>query len=92
MPVTTFVQSPHNERNQKDSIYGGIHHPIDRKDWYKHPGAQECINGEAQGLIANYTWDYSKVVPRKEPINVGRLMTLLSIKHLTPELRNPVQR
>ena len=75
-------------------IYAGIHHLIDRKDWGKHAGAQECIDGEARGLISNGTWDYQEVVSRKEllarkePLNIGRLMTILSIKHFeTPELR-----
>ena len=68
--------------------------PIDRKRWRKHAGAQKCINGEAQGLISHGAWDYTKVAPRenllarKEPLNIGRLMTLLSIKNFeVPELR-----
>ena len=64
-----------------------IHQPIERKDWHKHAGAQECNDGKAKGLISNGTRDYEEVVPRKdllarkEPLNIGRLMTLLSIKH-----------
>ena len=82
MPVTTFVQSPRNQHVQEDSVFAGIHHLIDRRDWHKRQGAQECIDGEARGLMANDTWDFAEVVPRKtlmsrnEPINVGRLMTL----------------
>ena len=94
MPVRPFVPEPHSPRVQSDSIFAGIHHLIDRKDWHKHAGAQECIDGEARGLIANGTWNYAEVVSRKdlmarkEPINVGRLMTILSIKlYEIPELR-----
>ena len=94
MPVVPFVQHAHSSRDKGESVYAAIHQPIDRKDWHKHAGAQECIKGEAQGLISNGTWDYTNVVPRKdllarkEPLNIGRLMTLLSIKHFeVPELR-----
>ncbi|CAE7545185.1 RE1 [Symbiodinium sp. CCMP2592] len=41
MPITTFVQSPHSQRDQKDSVFAGIHHPIDRKDWHRHPGGPQ---------------------------------------------------
>ena len=97
MPVVKASPLKHVPRvplKEQEMIYAGIHHLIDRKDWGKHAGAQECINGEASGLIANGTWDYEDVVPRKsllarkEPLNIGRLMTILSIKHFeTPELR-----
>ena len=46
------------------------------------------------GILENGTWDYKEVVARdellsrKEPIHVGRLMTILSVKHWeAPELR-----
>ena len=45
-------------------------------------------------VLANGTWDYSEVIPRedlmkrKEPFNIGRLMTILSVKHWeSPSLR-----
>ena len=88
MPVTPFVQHVHVPRDRGDSVYAAIHQPIERKDWHKHAGAQECIDGEAKGLISNRTWDYEEVVPRqdllarKEPLNMGCLVTLLSIKHV----------
>ena len=70
-PVTTFVQSSHNQRVQDDSIYAGIHHLIDRKDWRKHPGVQECSDGEARDLMSNNTWDFAEVVPRKAFMSRG---------------------
>ena len=75
MPVTPFVQ------------HAAIHQPIERNDWHKHAGVQECVDGEVKELISKGTWDYEEVVPRKdllarkEPLNIGYLMTLLSIKH-----------
>ena len=70
---------PHHE-----ALFAGICHLLDRKEWGKYAGAQECIDREANGLVANGTWNYEDVVPRKElldrktPLNIGRLMTLLS--------------
>ncbi|CAE7029195.1 GIP [Symbiodinium natans] len=94
MPSSPHCHVPRTPPKDQEMIYAGIHHLIDRKDWGKHAGAQECIDGEAKGLISNGTWDYREVVSRrdllarKEPLNIGRLMTILSIKHFeTPELR-----
>ena len=78
----------------ESTVFAGVHHLIDRRDWQKRAGYQAAIDKEANGLIANQTWSYDEVVPRdvllarKEPLNVGRLMTILSNKHFeTPELR-----
>ena len=67
---------------------------LDRKDWHKHPGWEEAIAKEAGGILENGTWNYDEVVARedllqrKTPVHVGRLMTILSVKHWeTPELR-----
>eukprot|EP00439_Symbiodinium_sp_Y106_P001290 s2641_g1.t1 len=94
VPSSPHCHVPRAALKDQEMIYAGIHHLIDRKDWGKHAGAQECIDGEARGLISNGTWDYQEVVSRKEllarkePLNIGRLMTILSIKHFeTPELR-----
>ena len=77
-----------------ESVYAGVHLLLDRKDWHKHPGYQEAIDKEVNGILENGTWDYSEVIPRselmkrKEPMHVGRLMTILSVKHWeTPSLR-----
>ena len=97
MPVMPFEQhehAPNDAPPPTEEVYAAIHQLLDRKDWGKYPGAQECIDGEANGLIDNGTWNYEEVVPRKEllerktPLNIGRLMTILSIKHWeTPALR-----
>ena len=49
---------------------------------------------ERDGVLENGTWDYSEVIPReelmkkKEKINVGKVMTILSVKHWeSPQLR-----
>ena len=68
-------------------MFAGVRHLIDRRDWHKHVGRQQAIDKEANGLIAIQTWSYEEVVPRdvllarKEPLNIGRLMTMPSIKH-----------
>ena len=90
MPVVKASPLKHVPRlppKEQEMIYAGIHHLIDRKDWGKHAGAQKCINGEARN------WDLGlqrrgSTLAHKEPLNIGRLMTILSIKHFeTPELR-----
>ena len=92
---TTATEHVHNELSpEQQEVLAGVHMLLDRKDWHKHPGAQEAIDKEASGLLANDTWSYDEVVPREElmksktPLNIGRVMTILSIKHWeTPELR-----
>ena len=71
-----------------------MHLLLDRKDWSKHEGWRKAIDKELQGILENGTWDYKEVVARdellsrKEPMHIGRLMTILSVKHWeTPELR-----
>ena len=62
------------------------------------PGAQDAIDNEVNGLVANGTWTFDEVISKedllarckknKEHINIASLMTILSIKHWeTPELR-----
>ena len=102
MPTVPAVDAQHipNELSpEQQKILAGVHMLIDRKDWqpgirHKRPGAQEAIDKEASGLLSNDTWSYDDVVPREElmksktPLNIGRVMTILSIKHWeTPELR-----
>ena len=77
-----------------ESVYAGVHLLLDRRDWHNHPGYQEAIDKEVNGILENGTWDYTEVIPRselikrKEPMHVGRLMTILSVKHWeTPSLR-----
>ena len=71
----------------KDSVYAGIHLLLDRKDWRNHPGWKEAIDKELNGILENGTWNCDEVISReelmskKEPTHVGRLMTILSVKH-----------
>lgn len=51
-------------------------------------------NKEVAGIPENGTWNYEELVPREalmrsnKPTRVGRLMTILSVKHWeVPELR-----
>ena len=52
-----------------------------------HPGWKEAIDKELSGIVQNGTWNYDEVISRdellrrKEPTHVGRLMTILSVKH-----------
>ena len=83
MPVTPFEKHEHAMKEcppHHEEDFAGICHLLDRKEWGKHAGAQECVDGEANGLVANCTWNYEDVVPRKELLerktpNMGRLMT-----------------
>ena len=93
VPAAAAEHVPNELSSEQQKILAGVHMLIDRKDWYKHPGAQE-IDKEASGLLSNDTWSYDEVVSREElmrsktPLNIGRVMTILSIKHWeTPELR-----
>ena len=77
-----------------EEVYAGIHKLLDRKDWHKHEGATEAIQKELDGILANGTWTYDEVITRDElvkrqkPFHIGRIMTILSIKHFeSPELR-----
>jgi hypothetical protein len=67
---------------------------MESKEWHKYEGATEAIQKELDGILGNGTWSYDEVVPRdelmkrKEPLHIGRIMTILSIKHFeSPELR-----
>eukprot|EP00435_Cladocopium_sp_Y103_P014697 s1958_g3.t1 len=79
---------------EPDGCALGIHMLLDRKDWHKHEGAKEAIQKELEGILANGTWSFDDVIPRaelmkrKEPCHIGRIMTILSIKHFeSPSLR-----
>ena len=94
VPAAAAEHVPNELSSEQQKILAGVHMLIDRKDWHKHPGAQEAIDKEASGLLSNDTWSYDEVVSREElmrsktPLNIGRVMTILSMKHWeTPELR-----
>ena len=88
-------RSPHKPNIQdKNSIYAGIHLLLNRKDWHKHPAWKEAIDKELNGILENGTWNYDEVISREDlvkrnqPMHVGRLMTIFSVKYWeVPELR-----
>ena len=93
MPVKPMQPEPHHQPPAVE-VDTGIHLLIDRKDWHKHEGYLDAIKKERDGVLENVTWNYDEVVPRdelmkrKEHINIGRIMTILSVKHWeTPALR-----
>ena len=93
MPVKPMQPEPHHQPTAVE-VDAGIHLLIDRKDWHKHEGYLDAIKKERDGVLENGTWNYDEVVPRdelmkrKEHINIGRIMTILSVKHWeTPALR-----
>ena len=93
MPVKPMQPEPHHQPTAVE-VDAGIHVLIDRKDWHKHECYLDTIKKERDGFLENGTWNYDEVVPRvelmkrKEHINIGRIMTVLSVKHWeTPALR-----
>ena len=93
MPVKPMQPEPHHQPTAVE-VDAGIHVLIDRKDWHKHEGYLDAIKKERDGVLENGTWNYDEVVPRdelmkrKEHINIGRVMTVLSVKHWeAPALR-----
>ena len=67
-----------------------VHKLLDRAEWKGHPEALKVIENEKQGLLANGTWDESKIRPKSEvlamarasgtKIYIGSLMVIVSIK------------
>ena len=67
-----------------------VHRLLDRSEWKDRPEVLEAINSEKQGLLANGTWDESKIRPKAEvlaearakgqTIHVGALMVIVSKK------------
>ena len=67
-----------------------VHRLLDRSEWKDRPEVLDAINSEKQGLLANGTWDESKIRPKAEVlaearakghrIHVGALMVIVSIK------------
>ena len=67
-----------------------VHRLLDRSACKDRPEVLEAINSEKQGLLANGTWDESKIRPKAEvlaearakgqKIHVGALMVIVSIK------------
>ena len=69
-----------------------VHRLLDRSEWKDRPEVLDvdAINSEKQGLLANGTWDESKIRPKAEvlaearakgqKIHVGALMGIVRIK------------
>ena len=67
-----------------------VHRLLDRSEWKDRPEVLDAINSEKQGLLANGTWDESKIRPKAEvlaearakgqKVHVGALMVIVSIK------------
>ena len=67
-----------------------VHKFLDRAEWKGHPEALKAIENEKQGLLANGTWDESKIRPKSEvlamarasgtKIHIGSLMVIVSIE------------
>ena len=96
MPVKAFQQEPHSQGG--DGPFAAVHHVLNRNEWHLHEGWDAAIQKELDGLLANNVWSYDEVISRddliarskksKKSINIGRLMTILSIKNYEdPSLR-----
>ena len=96
MPVKAFQQEPHNQGGE--GPFAAVHHVLNRNEWHLHDGWDAAIQKELDGLLANNVWSYDEVISRddliarskksKKSINIGRLMTILSIKNYeVPSLR-----
>jgi hypothetical protein len=67
-----------------------VHRLLDRSEWKDRPQVLDAINSEKQGLLANGTWDESKIRSKAEvlaearakgqKIHVGALGAMASIK------------
>ena len=67
-----------------------VHRLLDRSEWKDRPQVLDAINSEKQGLLANGTWDESKIRLKAEvlaearakgqKIHVGALGAMASIK------------
>ena len=49
-----------------------VHRLLDRSEWKDRPEVLEAINSEKQGLLANGTWDESKIRPKAEVLAEAR--------------------
>ena len=96
MPVKQLV----NEMHCQGGIgpFAAVHLLLNRNEWHKHEGWEAAIKKEVDGLLANKVWSFDEVVSRddllertkkdKASVNIGRLMTILSIKNFeSPSLR-----
>ena len=49
-----------------------VHKLLDRSEWKGHPEALKAIENERQGLLANGTWDESKIRSKSEILAEAR--------------------
>ena len=99
MPVTVRSEPlPHDDGSHSLGPHAAVHLVLNRNEWHLHEGWDAAIKKELDGLLANQVWSFDEVVAREElvsrskkenkNINIGRLMTILSVKnHETPSLR-----
>ena len=67
-----------------------VHRLLDRSEWKDRPEVLDAINSEKEGLLANGTWDASKIKPQAEVLaearakgqktHVGALLVVVSFK------------
>ena len=49
-----------------------VHRLLERSEWKDRPEVLDAINSEKQGLLANGTWDESKIRPKAEVLAEAR--------------------
>jgi len=49
-----------------------VHRLLERSEWKDRPEVLYAINSEKQGLLANGTWDESKIRPKAEVLAEAR--------------------
>ena len=78
--------------------FAAVHLLLNRNEWRKREGWEAAMKQQVDGLLANKIWSFDEVVSRdvllertkkdKASVNIGRLMTILSIKNFeSPSLR-----
>ena len=91
MPVTSFKAVEVVHERASCGPFAAVHLLLKRSEWHLHEGSDVAIRKELDGLLANEVWSYEEVLSRQEllnkaksegkSINIGRLMTILSVKN-----------
>ena len=73
MPRQTFVQHEHVDKEVRvPHVFSAIHQLVDCREWIKDPAALAEAKKEAEGLIAEGTWNCDEIVPRSELVAEAR--------------------
>ena len=73
MPCQAFVQHEHVDKEVRvPHVFSAIHQLVDCREWIKDPAALAEAKKEAEGLIAEGTWNYDEIVPRSELVAEAR--------------------